>query len=76
VARPLFVWEDADDFWKYLCVVPGLFCAIHYFLIWAYGGLFSNNLGNVIFWWWSTPALPFVSSYLVAKMLDERMQLM
>lgn len=73
--RPLFVREDADGIWKYLWLVPGLFCAIHYFLIWTYGGLFSTNLGNVIFLVVVNTGSTFVS-YLVAKMVDERMQLM
>lgn len=73
--RPLFNREDSDDIWRILWLVPALFCAIHYFCIWTYGGLFSSSLLNVAFLVIVNLGAAFVS-YLVAKMVDERTRLL
>lgn len=73
--RPLFLRDDPSGIWRVLWLVPALFCIIHYFLIWTYGGLFSTSLGNVVFFVVVNIGSTFVS-YIVAKMVDERTMLL
>lgn len=73
--RPLFLQDNPNEIWHVLWLVPGLFCIIHYFLIWTYGGLFSTSVVNVFFLVVINVGSTFVS-YMVAKMVDERTRLL
>lgn len=73
--RPLFIQEDTDGIWRILWLVPALFCVIHYFCIWTYGGLFSRKIINVAFLIFINLGAAFVS-YMVAKMVDDKTQLL
>lgn len=72
--RPLFQQDDPNEIWNILWLVPGLFCIIHYFLIWTYDGLFCTSIANVLFLVVINIGSTFVS-YLVAKMVDEHTRL-